>query len=675
MNTAPSALQGNFDATALDAAFELGMKLHQQGRLDEAEPVYRAILQQDPDDVATRCLLALLALQTGRTALALDLTGQAIALDAEYPEAHHTHGLALRQLQRVEDAVASFDRAIALKPDYVEAIYQRGLANAALGRFEAALADYDQAALSQPYDAALHTERGNALHALRRHGEAVVSYNKAVTLRADYAPAFYNRGLALQDQGQSAEAVASYSVVVALQPDHPETYNNRGIALRALKRTEEALADYDRAIALRPDYAAAFSNRGNALRELQRPEQALASFDRAIALQPGFPEAHNNRGIILREMGQSEAALASFDRAIALKPDYAEAHCNRGSVLQMLHRVQEAVPSYEAAIRLQPDFAVAHENYGMCLLQLGDFLHGWREYEWRWKTPLLSSSARKFHQRLWLGDEAIADATILLYAEQGLGDTLQFCRFARLVAERGARVVLKVQRPLVRLLDSLGVGKVTAFDDPSPDFDRHCPLLSLPLALRIGVDTIPAYSSYLQADPAAAAAWRQRLAALPGRRVGLVWAGEARRISPDIIATDRRRSMTLDRFAPLGDVPGVSFVSLQKGPPAAQARPGPTSLRLFDVTDELNDFADTAALVEALDLVVSVDTSVAHLAGALGKPVWILNRFDACWRWLLDRTDSPWYPSARLFRQPSPGDWDSVIAEVAAALRGWAGTA
>jgi hypothetical protein len=286
--------------------------------------------------------------------------------------------------------------------------------------------------------------------------------------------------------------------------------------------------------------------------------------------------------------------------------------------------------------------------------------------------PDMAERARRFTHPPWLGDEKLAGKTILLHAEQGYGDTLQFCRYSALVAALGARVVLEAPWPLARLLASLdGVVKMVPRGDPLPPFDQHCPLMSLPLAFGTTLATVPA-PAQVRVAPERIDAWRQRLAGVPGLRVGLVWAGSARRTDPDARAIDRRRSITLAHFAPLATVQGVSFVSLQKDEPARQTLAPPPGMTVIDVTTELNDFADTAALIGALDLVISVDTAVAHLAGTLGKPVWILTQFDSCWRWLVGRTDSPWYPSARLFRQPVLGDWDAVIGDVVTALSGFA---
>jgi hypothetical protein len=300
---------------------------------------------------------------------------------------------------------------------------------------------------------------------------------------------------------------------------------------------------------------------------------------------------------------------------------------------------------------------------------MGDLARGWAAYEWRWRTARFAARAGRFAQPPWLGAEAPAGKTILLHAEQGFGDTLQFCRYAAPVAARGARVVLEVARPLARLMATLdGVAAVVAEGDELPAFDLHCPLMSLPLAFGTTLETVPP-PARLVPVPERVAAWQLRLAAVEGIRVGLVWAGSSNKTYPEGRAIDRRRSITLDHYLPLAAVAGVSFVSLQKGEAALRGAAPPPGMALLDATDGLADFADTAALVAALDLVISVDTAVAHLAGSLGKPVWILTQFDADWRWLAGRLDSPWYPTARLFRQPEIGDWASVIADVVAALR------
>ena len=340
-----------------------------------------------------------------------------------------------------------------------------------------------------------------------------------------------------------------------------------------------------------------------------------------------------------------------------------------------MRRNAEALASYEKAIALRPELAEAQWSKAVCLLQMGDFTHGWAQYEWRRRLdpPL---TFRSYPQPLWTGRQELRGKTLFIHHEQGHGDTIQFCRYAVLAQARGARVVMSVPDALRGLLETLGPGiEIVGGNEGPPDLDYHCPMMSLPLAFGTTLDSIPARVPYLAADPVRVAAWRDRLAGVPGIRIGLCWAGAPRRHMQRAHAIDRRRSIALAQYAPLAAVGGVVFVSLQKGDAAAEAMTPPRGFVLHDWMHEARDFADTAALIAALDLVITVDTSVAHLAGALGKKVWILNRFDACWRWLSGRTDSPWYPTAKLWQQSTTGDWESVVADVAAALgdlvRGW----
>jgi tetratricopeptide (TPR) repeat protein len=369
-----------------------------------------------------------------------------------------------------------------------------------------------------------------------------------------------------------------------------------------------------------------------------------------------------NAGCIFFDLGRFAEAERLFRTALQASPHHIGALNNLGGVLFDLGRPGEAIASLRAAIRQAPNHADAHVNLASSLLLAGQFAEGWAEYEWRWQQPQNKPLMVRFRKPMW-GGEDIADGVLLLHAEQGLGDTLQFCRYVPGVAAQ-RRVILEVQPLLVTLLADLpGVERIVARGDALPPFDVHCPLLSLPRLLGTDLETIPRKTPYLRADPERVASWHRRMGALEGLRVGLVWAGN------QALAADRRRSIALEHFAALAGMPGISFVSLQKGPAAEQTKSPPPGLVLHDWTPELNDFAETAALIEALDLVIGVDTAVMHLAGALGRPVWLLNRFDRCWRWLLDREDSPWYPLLRQFRQAEPGDWSGVFARVQIALR------
>jgi len=492
--------------------------------------------------------------------------------------------------------------------------------------------------------------------------------------------AFNDRGIALKGLGQYEAALASIDRAIALLPGYAAAHNNRANVLRELRRWDAALASYDRAIMIDPAYSEAHGNRAVLLNDLHQWEAAVAGFDRAIAAQPANANAHCNRGVALEHLGELGRALEDYERAVALDPRFVQAYSNRGNVLRQLGRIEAALASCDRAIALSPEHAAAHQNRALALLLRGDWTEGWAEYEWRWKNPhsALAKDHGRFTQPLWSGQEGLAGKTILLHAEQGLGDTLQFCRYAPRIAERGAQVVMEVQGALLEVLAGLdGVAQFVARGQPLPPFDCHCPLLSLPRAFGTTPHETPAQTPYLRSDVHKTRAWAERLASTSKRRVGLVWSGGFRPNQPEVWAVDRRRNIELAMLAPLRHS-GIEFFSLQKGESAeaelaqllAGGWDGP---RLTDFTGLLSDFSDTAALIQQLDLVISVDTSTAHLAGALGKPVWLLNRFDTCWRWLLERSDTPWYPSARLFRQEEPGAWSGVVRRVAADLAAFAG--
>jgi tetratricopeptide (TPR) repeat protein len=484
----------------------------------------------------------------------------------------------------------------------------------------------------------------------------------------DFA-ALLGLGLITMENGRIEEAVKLFRKAVNQKPNSVEAHGNLGNALLALGRHDEAVERYKRALTLNPNLAGLHNNLMTAFFRLSRFEDAVAHGERAVALQPNYAEVHANLAYAMLALNRFDEAVLHGERALALKPANFHAHRNHGIALRALNRYSEAIAHYKAVPSTHPDFADAQFNASLSLLAMGDYEAGWKKYEWRWGCRQWSAEARAFSQPLWNGANHADGATILLHAEQGLGDTLQFARYAAMVAARGARVVLEVQPPLVRLLSCLeGISVCIARGETLPAFDCHCPLMSLPLAFGTRLETIPAKVPYLSAKRSDVARWRERLVLLTGLKVGLVWAGAPRPDQPFAHAVDRRRSISLEHFACLAGAVGVNFVSLQKGAAAAQARLPPAGLVIHDWTNELDDFAETAALIEALDIVISVDTSVVHLSGALGKPTWLLNRFDTCWRWLLGCDDSPWYPSLRQFRQRHPGQWSDVLDQVQRAL-------
>jgi tetratricopeptide (TPR) repeat protein len=448
-------------------------------------------------------------------------------------------------------------------------------------------------------------------------------------------------GLDLAEADPTASA-GWFQRALRLDPRQPEPWANLSGVQLAQGLADEAGAAARRSLALAPDGAEGWNNLGNVLFEQRGYAAALAAFGRARRLSPDFADACLNEGGLRLDLGEAEEGARLSRLAVALAPGSAGAWNNLGNGLLLGCRLVESDAAFRRALALAPEDAQIHFNRAAPLLKMGRFEQGWREYEWRRRTPAALIRRRSFDPPDWPGGDP-RGRTLLLSTEQGFGDALQFCRYAAWMAERGARVILRTNPALVRLMRSLpGIADVVSFDDAPPPFDFHLPVMSLPNLY----GEMPVAVPYLFADPAAVDAWRRRLAHLPGRRIGLVWSGNPRPGQRSAHLLDSRRSLTRAHFDPLAAIPGVSLVSLQKEAPFA----------------ELEDFADTAALVTALDLVVSVDTAVAHLAGALGKPVCILSRFDGCWRWLQGRDDTLWYPSARLFRQPIPGDWWTPLA-------------
>jgi tetratricopeptide (TPR) repeat protein len=680
----------------LSLAFSRAQALHQAGRLPEAEEIYRQILRSEAHHWDSQLHLGIIHHQRGDYNEALHQIDAALKINPTSALAHRIRGNALQKLKRLAEAVASYDQAISLAPDDASSFNSLGNALGELKRFDEALASYNEAIALKGDHAGAFYNRANVLHELQRFNEAVMSYHQAIRLKPDYAdafkncgntlqklkrleeavesydqaislapadgPAFYNRGVALHELKRFEEAVASYDRAVALMPDFAIGFCRRGDALRALNRLDEALASYEGALVIEPHYVEALGSRGNVLSELKRPQEALANYDRALAVRPDYVEALGNRANILAALKRFDEAFESFERTLALRPDYVLALSNYGFVLHTLHRFDEALASFARATAIRPDYADAHFNEAACRLLLGDFDRGWNKYEWRWEIEPQRSAKRNFAQPLWMGQDDIAGRTVLLHAEQGYGDTIQFCRYVHKVADRGAHVILEVPLPLQRLLSELqGPQIVVARGEPLPAFDYHCPILSLPLAFGTQLASIPP-QAHLSVPPDLLQVWQRRLGPKAKPRVGIAWSGSAGQVN------DHNRSMSLRALSPLLELP-VEIISLQKDAldedqDLLDARAG----QVVHFGSALTDFLETAALISQMDLIISVDTAVAHLACSLGRATWIPLCFTPDWRWMLNREDSPWYPTARLFRQRRPGPWDEVIARIAGAL-------
>lgn len=508
----------------------------------------------------------------------------------------------------------------------LEEAYGLAVTETNLGNFQAALDIYALITAKIPNFADFHNAQALLLLKMKKYKEALASFDKTITLKPDFLEAHINRGLILQQMGQHDEALASYAKAIALKPNYAQIYFNRGLTFQELGQHEKALTDYSKAIALKPDYATAYNNRGIVLQEMKHYAKALESFDKAIALNSLYAEAYNNRGFTFYCLGRYDNALANYDKAIATSPHYSEAYWNKGNIK----------------------------------LLLGEYEEGWPLYEWRWKRQG-KPHARIFREPLWLGKENLSGKTILIHAEQGLGDTIQLCRYVPILEKLGATILLEVQKSLVPLLAALkGANRVLAYGDALPEFDFHCPTMSLPLALQTSLNTIPSTIPYLFPNQENLKIWKAHLGEKSRPRIGLSWSGSISHTN------DSNRSMPLTMLAPIL-CDAFEFHCIQK-----DLRPRNQEFmehsRITSHTAELHSFLDTASLISEMDLIISVDTSAAHLAGALGKKLWLLLPFAPDFRWLDARKDSPWYPSACLFRQPDIDDWNSVIAKVNAEL-------
>ena len=457
---------------------------------------------------------------------------------------------------------------------------------------------------------------------------------------------------------QAAEQI--YRQILAAEPKQADAWHLLGVINAQTGNHQLAVEYIYRALSVKPDFALAHNNLGNELKAQGKLDEAIACYRRALELKPDLVLAHNNLGNALKDQGELDEAVACYRRALELKPDMAEAHSNLGDALNHQGKPDEALACFRRALELMPDFALAHWNQSLLFLMTGDFQRGWAEYQWRWKANKVPR--RDFSQTSWDG-RRLAEKTILLHAEQGLGDTIQFIRYAALVKQRCAAVIVQCPRPLVSLLTTCaGIDRLVGEGEQLPPFNVQAPLLSLPGIFHTTLRDIPATTPYLFADPSLVDRWRRELGRLAGFKIGIAWQGDPQHVN------DRNRSIPLGRFEPLARCAGVRLLSLQKGAGVEQLEQTAERLPITDLGSRLDDFMQTAAVLVNLDLVITCDTAVAHLAGALGIPVWVAIPFAPDWRWLLDRSDSPWYPTMRLFRQDRRGDWQGVFQRIEAAI-------
>ncbi|MGA2441524.1 MAG: tetratricopeptide repeat protein [Tepidisphaeraceae bacterium] len=683
----------------LQQALDLGVQHHQAGRLREAEGIYRQILAGDPNNAHALHLLGLLSSQVGQGETAVEYIRRAIAQNPTAARYHCDLGAAMAIAGRYEQAIEAYERAILLQPDLSDAHENKGSSLIRLGRFERAVESLQTALRLKPNDFRVLDSLGSALSQAGRQEEAIEVLKRAMALRANYAPTHHNMGNALVRLNRLDEAIGAYRTALALRPDYPEVLSSLSGILCEREATDEAIELARRALAIQPDSPVAWFNLGRALQKQNRLTESVDALRRALAINPRFHQALNELGTVLGQMKELDGAIETFGRSLQIVDsvevrynlatalfesgrleeaigEYHKAEAmgfrdprlynNLGAVYRQLGQNEKAMEFFRRALSAGEEFPLARFNLAMLQLLRGELREGWAGYEMRWKARSIPTPARYAQLGVWGGEE-LAGRRILLDCEQGFGDAIQFARYIPVIAGRGGKPIVAAQPTLRRLLQTVPcVEGIVCPPEELPPFDVQCPLMSLPQVLGTTLATIPGNVPYVFADPALVERWRQRFGKDGRKKVGLCWWGNPTH------KEDRTRSFSLEVLVPLGAVPNTWFCSLQKGPAGRQAAAGPAEFEITDWTAELWDFADTAALIANLDLVIACDTAVAHLAGAMGKPVWLLLPLVADWRWMENRNDSPWYPTMRIFRQEKPGDWPGVVDGLAKELRAFA---
>jgi tetratricopeptide (TPR) repeat protein len=605
------------------------LALIQSCRYEEALIKLKAILKAQPNLFDAMHLLGALFLMTDQFTEAFDILSKSLKINPNFADAHSNLGNALKGLGRLDEALLCYEKAIGINPKFIGA----------------------------------YSNRGVTLQILKRLDEALLSYDKAISINPNFADAHSNRGNVLKELGRLEDALVSYDKAIGINPNIAKAYSNQGNVLKELGRLEDALVSYDKAIGINPNFADAHSNRGNVLKELGRLQEALLSANKAISINPNLSEAYCNRGVTLQALGYLNEALVDFDKAISIKPNFADAYSNRGVAQQALGRLDEALANYNKAIQISPNYADANWNLALIHLLMGNFKTGWQGYEWGWKNKARGAT-RNFSEPLWLGNEPIKGKKILVYAEQGLGDIIQFSRYLEPLSKIGAHVILEVPKKIAPLIEGIkGFDTLVLTGAPLPSFDLQCPMMSLPLAFNTEVDTIPRFTRYLDTSSDAIKDAKQEIELKKGQeelKIGISWRSLAK-------STGVIRSIDLIQLIQGIKLDNVQFIDLQYGDTANEIAGIRDSLGINIIESSINNYDDMvglAALIEACDLVISIDNTTVHLAGALGKPTLVLLPFSADWRWLLNRTDSPWYPSLKLYRQNNMGDWGPVLTEI-----------
>jgi tetratricopeptide (TPR) repeat protein len=646
------------DPSNCDALHYFGILKAAMGNLSEAEPLLKKSLSAQGTRVPYTENYAQILLQARRYEDAVRICRDTIRAHGASEKLQYALAISLFKDDRLNESLCEFDKLLNECPQNNTYYNERGSVLAKLARFDEALHYIEKSLAINPKNAGALLNKGNLLTVLHKYSEALDVYHEAFSITPRSADLFLGRANALRGLKRYKQALASYDNAVSINPNLAEAWLGRGNVFWDLKRYAEALSAYDRALFIEPILGEAWLGRGNVFRDLERYDDAIAAYDKALSIKTDSESVWLGRGNVFTDLKRYDDAFEAYDKALSIKPALEDAWVGRGNALADLGHHEEAFATYNKALSVNPHCGEAHFNQGVIKLVLGDTECGWKKYEWRWETKEMRGAKRDFLQPQWPGANDINRKTILIHAEQGLGDTIMGCRYIPMVSALGAQVVVEVQPPLKSLLQKIdGISTLIAKGEPIPHFDVHCPLMSLPLAFNTTLENIPSKIPYLSVLPNIVEKWRSKVVG-PGIKIGVAWAGNPR------FPKDRDRSVLLQNILPIVGIKGARFFCVQK-----DLREGDNTLldanpEIVRLDREIYNFQDTAAIITLLDLIISSDTSIVHLAGALGTSVWVLLPFNADWRWLLNREDSPWYPTARLFRQLRIADWTSVVGDV-----------
>ena len=640
--------------------FEHAVQLQQNNQLNDAESIYRKILEINASHLGAQTMLGIVCIHSNKDQEGIQLLQSSLLKDSKQFWAHNALGIGFLNTGQHEKACLSFEEAISIRSDFIEAYFNLGKAQKALKKYEDAICSYSKCISLNIHYADAYNNRGSVyLENLQEPEKALVDFQNFLKIQPNVWNGFFNIANCYNELKEYEEAIKHYDRAVELNPNNADVHFSRGFTYYKLEQYEEALKSYDRALKLNPNNADVHFSRGVTYYELGQYEEALKSYDHAIELCPNQANVYSNRGIVFKSLKRYEEALKNIDFAIKLKPDLAAAFSNQGLVYFELKEYEEACKSYDRAIKLEPNIGDAYWNKSNLKILQGCYEEGWRLFEWRWKTTFLKLKPRNFNQPLWLGQEAINNKIILIHHEQGFGDAIQFSRYIPLIEKYNPKeIILETPQALISLVSTVrGNFKIIKLGDPLPHFDYYCPVMSLPLAFKTTLENIPSDMPYLYAEKSKISLWGERLGPKIKPRVGLVWSGSKGH------KNDHNRSLLFKQLKLICDLP-FEFHCLQKEIREIDLKVLGKEGNIKEHQNELIDFSDTAALISHLDLVVSVDTSVAHLAGALGKNVFLMLPYAPDYRWMNERPDTPWYPTMRLFRQPKADDWTSVVSKI-----------